>query len=78
VAGGGRSEGERSGVLKGKIEGKIDSLILALKERFGTLPPDLGPRIRTSMDSGQLDYWMRAAISLSVKTLEEFRQRAGL
>ena len=69
-----RSEGHRAG----KIEGKAESLLLALQERFGTPPADLASLIKGSTDSEQLNGWMRLAVSPSVTTVEEFRQKAGL
>jgi hypothetical protein len=73
-----RSEGERSGLLKGEIKGKAELLILALQERFGVLPEELESRIKASADSEQLNRWMRLGVSVSVTTLEQFRQQAGI
>jgi hypothetical protein len=63
---------------EGEIRGKVEALILALDERFGTLAGDLLTQIRASTDSEQLDRWMRLAVSVSVTTLEQFREKAGL
>jgi hypothetical protein len=71
-------EGKREGKIEGKIEGKAELLILALEERFGPLAEELASRIRASTDSEQLDRWMRSAVAVTVSTLEQFRQKAGI
>jgi hypothetical protein len=63
---------------EGKLEGNAEFLILALDERFAPLPGELVSHIRSSTDSGQLDRWMRLAVSATVTTLDQFRQKAGI
>ncbi len=69
-----RAEARREGEIKGKVE----SLVLALEERFGGLPGEVAAQVRSSTDSTQLDQWIRLAVSPAITTLELFRQRAGL
>jgi hypothetical protein len=63
---------------EGKIEGRIDSLLLALEGRFGAVPEELASQVRSSVDGAQLAGWLRLAVSPAISTLEMFRQRAGL
>jgi hypothetical protein len=66
-----RSEGERTGLLRGKA----DALVRVLG-RLGALPEDLVAGLRASKDSGQLDRWLDLA--LTARTIEDFRRDAGL
>ena len=54
------------------------TLITALEERFGPLPEEPASRIRASTDSEQLDRWMGSAVAVTVSTLDQFRQKAGI
>jgi hypothetical protein len=67
-----RSEGERTGLLKGKA----DMLVRVLKRRLGMVPEDLVTRIHSSTDSDQLDVWMDHAATSS--TIDEFRRNTSL
>jgi len=63
------------GEAKGKVEGKVDSVLRVLRARFGALPADLEAAIQVQSDLAQLDAWLDTAST--VATLGDFRQAAG-
>jgi hypothetical protein len=59
-------------VLEWMAEGKVETLLRALRLRFGAVPAD----VETTTDQDQLDRWFDAAIAASF--LADFRQTAWL
>ena len=71
-----RAEAERTGLRKGKVEGKAELLVGVLQRRLAPVPEDLVARIRASTDRDPFDSWLDSAYT--AKTIEEFRQATGL
>ena len=70
----GRAE-YRSGEIKGKAEGKAESVILALEMR-GPVSEQLRNRIFEERDYSLLEDWLRAAVEAD--TIESFMEKTGM
>ena len=57
-------EGEARGLLRGRAEGKAETLLRLLERRFGAVPEDARALIRTA-SVGELDAWLDAFVSAS-------------
>jgi len=68
---------ERMALAKGKAEGKAESLLQILEQRFRlSVPPDLDTVIRSTGDLTKLERWTKLAFETN--SLEEFRRQAQL
>jgi hypothetical protein len=56
---------------EGKLEGKLNALLLVLRDRFGALPTELENRLSEIQDEVVLDSLLVRAIH--VDTLDEFK-----
>jgi hypothetical protein len=73
----GEAKGEARGEARGEIKGEIKALLGVLAELFPPgAPHDLESTIQTTNKPDQLQSWIRLAVKS--RSLEEFRQAAGL
>jgi hypothetical protein len=59
-----------------KAEAEADFLLIAIYQRFREFPPELASSIRACVNSEILARWLR--IALGARSVEQFRQEAGL
>ena len=57
-------EGEARGLVRGRAEGKAETLLRQLERRFGAVPEDARARI-IAAPVGDLDAWLDAFVSAS-------------
>jgi hypothetical protein len=71
-----REEGKEEGKIEGERKGKQETLLLQLRERFGTkVTPALAAAVRRTRDLRTLDEWARHI--LTADTLEDVGIRVG-
>ena len=61
---------------EGKVEGRVETLLEQLADKFGALPTELASALRAQTDLAVLKRW--ATLVLRAATLEQFRQDAQL
>jgi len=72
----GKQEGKEEGKIEGERKGKQETLLLLLRERFGTkVTPALAATVRRTRDLRTLDEWARHI--LTADTLEDVGIRVG-